>query len=171
MPVYTAFFQRQFAFLGFETCKIRLRNIEILIFELCKLVKIICAICTENFMRIFLILPIDRIFFGEKPYNIRQNRRFLCPFQGFSGHFHPMQGRAWAGKRQGRKQGRDRIVKRNSLTKAVLSEKVGHTGKNRAGHGQGMGTGKRQHNRALCCLLRLKSNITSNQLYPYHLTS
>ena len=79
-------------------------------------------------------------------------------------------GREKAGQEQGReKQGRagkqETLVKLNNLTNKPVQSV------NRQAGQAGKRTGKRQHNRALCGLLRLKSNITPKQPYPSHSTS
>ena len=96
-------------------------------------------------------------------------------FSPDGGIFHGEQAGTDTGKQSaqragidGEKYGETMGTSWQALTEDCLT---GETGRKQARAGRAGGTGKRQHNRALCGLLRLKSNITPKQPYPSHSTS
>ena len=133
-------------------------------------------------MRIFLSLTIDKIFWAIFASIYCETGVFCAHSGNFQGDFQPWRGDFSRGT------GRDR---HGETISTKDRDRHGDTGKQsphswqswqglfdrgkQAGNRQGQAgqakTGKRQHNRVLCGLLRLKSNITSKQPYPSHPTS
>ena len=140
-------------------------------------------ISQENFMQTFLRLTVDKIF-GAKNASIYGEKGDFCPVRGdFHGDFSALTGGFSRGKgrdRHGNRistKGRDRHGETRGKNRRIAGKAGGDclTRGKQAGNRQGQAgqaeTGKRQHNRVLCGLLRLKSNITSKQPYPSHPTS
>ena len=143
----------------------------------------VCATRTRNFMQTFSRLTVDKIF-GAKNASIYGEKGDFCPVRGdFHGDFSALTGGFSRGKgrdRHGNRistKGRDRHGETRGKNRRIAGKAGGDclTRGKQAGNRQGQAgqaeTGKRQHNRVLCGLLRLKSNITSKQPYPSHPTS
>ena len=129
-------------------------------------------------MKIFVNLGIDKIF-GAIFASIYGKNGDFCAHSGFFGRFFSPDGGIFHGEKAGTDTGKQSAqwagidgetmgTSWQALTGDCLT---GETGRKQARAGRAGGTGKRQHNRALCGLLRLKSNITSKQPYPSHPTS